>query len=205
MPVLVVEDADLAAFGGNVDPAGVRVIDQHVGRFSDTVVVDHGSVDQIDSDHCGVVFAADKHHLVGDVECLAVRMIATGRRNALSHSGTDRVNDGELIAALHRDHHPVKERVVDNVSDLTAQRYSRADCAGVGVDHGLGTRALVGRPHGAPDRVVSQTVGIGVGRSAEHNLAGVFVDGGQLVVAGGGRVYATLAGHDDHAMHVRQI
>src|SRR4029077_10842092 len=89
-----------------------------VGRFTDFMVVNHGPVDQIDGDHCGVGFAADEHHLVGGVERQTVRVIATGCGNAFCHRETDRVNDGEVIAALHRDHHLIKEIVVDDVSDL---------------------------------------------------------------------------------------
>jgi hypothetical protein len=36
------------------------------------VVINHAPNGQVDGDHCGVGFAADEHHLVGDVESLTV-------------------------------------------------------------------------------------------------------------------------------------
>jgi hypothetical protein len=47
---------------------------------------------------------------------------------------------------LYRDHHLVEERVVHDVSHLTAQRDGGADCAGVGVDDCFSARRLVGSP-----------------------------------------------------------
>ena len=56
-----------------------------------------------------------------------------------------------------------------------------------------------------PNGVVGQPVGIGVGRGAKHYLAGVFVDGDQLVAAGRGDVHAILIGNHDYSVYVRQI
>ena len=131
MPMCVIENADPAAFGGDIDTVSARVVGQHVGRFADSVVIDHVSVGQINCDHGGVGFTADEHHVVGDVESLTVRVVAAGCGNPFFHSETDRVYDGQVVAALHRDHHLVEERVVHNVSHLTTQWDSRADCAGV--------------------------------------------------------------------------
>src|SRR6478735_11397905 len=105
----MIENADPAAFGGDIDTVSARIVGQHVGRFADSVVVDHVSVGQVDCDHCGVGFAADEHHLVGDVESLTVRVVAAGCGNAFCHSETDRVDDGQVVAALYRDHHLVED------------------------------------------------------------------------------------------------
>ena len=94
-PVFVIENADPAALGGDIDTPGARVVGQHIGSFADTVAVNHGSIGQIDGDHRGVGFAAHKHHLIRAVQCLAMRVIATGRGNAFCHSETDRIDDGE--------------------------------------------------------------------------------------------------------------
>src|SRR6478752_7603043 len=116
MPMVVVENAYPAAFGGDVHAVTAGIVGQHVGSFADCLVVNHVSVGQVHCDQGGVGFTADEHHLVGDVERLTVRVVAAGCGNALRHSETNRVDDGQVVAALHRDHHPVEERVVDNVS-----------------------------------------------------------------------------------------
>ena len=89
MPVVMIEDADPAAFGGDIDTVSARIVGQYVWRFADSVVVNHVSVGQVDCDHCGVGLTADEHHLVGDVESLAVRVVAAGCGNAFRHSKTE--------------------------------------------------------------------------------------------------------------------
>src|SRR6478672_1453005 len=205
MPMVVVENADPAAFGGDVHAVTAGVVGQHVGGFADCLVVNHVPVGQVHCDHGGVGFTADEHHLAGDVESLPVRVIAAGCGNPFCHSETDRVYDGQVVAALHRDHHLIEERVVHDVSHLTAQWDGGADCAGVGIDHRFGARTLVGRPHRAPSRVVGQSIGIGVGRGAKHDLAGVFVYGDHLVGSGRGRIHPMIVGNHDHPMYVGQI
>src|SRR4029077_13112255 len=116
MPMVVVENADPAAFGGDVHAVTAGVVGQHVGSFADCLVVNHVPVGQVHCDHGGVGFTADEHHLVGGVESLTVRVLAAGRGNPLRHSETDRVDDGQVVTALHRNHHPVEERVVHDVS-----------------------------------------------------------------------------------------
>src|SRR3954447_11918938 len=105
MPVGMIENADPAAFGGDIDAASARVVGQHIGRFADPVMVNHGSVGQVDCDDCGVGFAADEHHLVAVIERLTVRVVAAWCRNACRHSQTDRVDDGQVVPTLYR--HPI--------------------------------------------------------------------------------------------------
>src|SRR6185437_8571568 len=185
MTLVVIEYADPTALSGDINATCVRVIDQHVGRFADFVVVDDSSVGQVHRHHRGVGFAADEHDLIGGVERKTVWVVATGRGNPFRDGETVRIDDSEVVAALHRNDHLIEKAVVYDVSYLTPQRNRRADCAGHGVDNRLGGCALVGRPDGPPDRVVGQAVGIGVRRSAEHHLARVLVDGDELVVTGG--------------------
>jgi hypothetical protein len=163
------------------------------------------SVGQVNCDHGGVGFATDEHHLVDDIEGLAVRVLAAWCGNPFRHSETDGVDDGQVVAALHRDHHPIGGRVVNDVAHLTAQRNGGTDCASVGVDHRFGARTLVGRPHHAPSDVVGQSVGIGVGRGTEHDSTGILIDRGQLAVSGCGRIDTMLVRNHDHPMNVRQF
>src|ERR1700738_4829057 len=101
MTMVVIENADPAAFGGDVHTVGARVEGQHVGRFADCLVVNHVSVRQVHCDHGGVGFTADEHHLVGGVESLTVGALAARCGNPLHHSETDRADDGQVVAALH--------------------------------------------------------------------------------------------------------
>src|SRR6478609_145102 len=102
-PMFLIENADPAAFGGDIDTVGAGVVGQHVGRFADSVVVNHRSVGKVNCDHGGVGFTADEHHLVGDVESLTVRVLAAGCGNPFRHSETDRVDHGQVVTALYRD------------------------------------------------------------------------------------------------------
>src|SRR4051812_18011765 len=188
MSAVIIEDADPPAFGGDVDTLCAGIVGQHVGRFPNLLAVDHTPVGQVDSDHRGVGFAADEHHLIGVIESLTVWVVAVRCGNACCHSETHRINHGEIVTSLHGDDHLIPRLVVYDVSHLTAQGHRGADCAGVRVDHRFGARRLVGRPNRVPDRVVGQPVGIGVGRCAEYDCPGIFVDGDQLVAAGCGGV-----------------
>src|SRR6478752_6477540 len=82
MPMVVVENADPAAFGGDVHAVTAGVVGQHVGSFADCLVVNHVPVGQVHCDHGGVGFTADEHHLVGGVESLTVKL--TGSMTARS-------------------------------------------------------------------------------------------------------------------------
>src|SRR5262245_40521249 len=107
---VLVKDIDPAAFGSDIHTSRARIIRQHIGRFTDTIVVNHSSVSQVDGDDRGVGFATDEHHLPGDVERLAVWMVAPGCRNAFCYSETDRIEDGKVVTALNGNHHPVGGR-----------------------------------------------------------------------------------------------
>src|SRR5690242_20756059 len=87
--VVVVENTDPAPLCGDINTVGASVVGQHIGHFADLMVVNHGAVAQVDGDHGGVGFATDEHHLVGGVERLTVRVIATGSGNAFCHRETD--------------------------------------------------------------------------------------------------------------------
>ena len=39
--LIVIEDADPAAFGSDIDTVSARIVGQYVGRFADSVVVNH--------------------------------------------------------------------------------------------------------------------------------------------------------------------
>ena len=80
--------------GGDIDAVGVGVVGQYVGDVSDLLVVDHGSVGQVDGDQCGVGFTANEHHLVGEIESLAVRAVAAGCGDSFCHSEFDGVHEG---------------------------------------------------------------------------------------------------------------
>jgi hypothetical protein len=88
MPRCVIENADPAAFGCDIDTVSARVVGQRVGGFADLVVVNHVSVGQVNCDDCGVGFTADEHHLVRNVESLTVRVVAAGCGNSFCHSET---------------------------------------------------------------------------------------------------------------------
>src|SRR6476619_5142762 len=120
--VVMIEDADPAAFGSDVDAVSASVVGQHVGRFADYVMVNDVSVGQVNGYQLGVGLATDEHDLLGQVASLTVRVVAARCGNPFPHFETDGIDHSEVVTALHRDHHPVGGRVVDDVAHLTAQR-----------------------------------------------------------------------------------
>ena len=105
--VVLIENADPAAFGGHIDALSASVVGQHIGRFADSMMVNDVSVDQVNGDHGGVGFTTDEHHLLGEVESLTVRVVAAGRRNPFRHSEADGIDEGQIVATLYGDHHLV--------------------------------------------------------------------------------------------------
>jgi hypothetical protein len=77
-PVVLVEDGQPAAFGGDVEPAGGGVVGEDVGVVADASGVEDLLGVQVDGQQGGVGVAGDEREAVGGVEGQAVVVVAAG-------------------------------------------------------------------------------------------------------------------------------
>jgi hypothetical protein len=132
-------------------------------------------------------------------------VIATWQLHVLRHGHGAGVDDGELIATLNRDQHPIAFGVVSDIADLATQVDRATLLDSSGVNDGLGSRGFIGGPDRPVDWVVRHPVGILPGGATSDFAAGGFIKGDHVVRAGGGDKDPIENRYDEYPVHLLEV
>jgi len=142
----LVEHRDDAGLARHVEAVQSRVQREHVRVVADAVGAGRSHGAQVDRQQLRVALAGDERHAVRLVDQEPVRVVAR-HLVAGDHAVARRVDGGELVPGLHRDHDAARDGVVVRVPGLPAERDRRHAHTAPRVDRDVRLARLVGDVH----------------------------------------------------------